>query len=333
MSRTRQIAEVADALAGAGRVLLVSHHNPDGDAIGSSLALSAGLAALGKECDVVNADGVPLNLTWLPLAEQVRLHPDEAAAYDTAVLLDCGSPARTGFDRALFDAIRTTVTIDHHPGSGDFARANLVDPEASATAELVWDVLQALAAPVGYSAATAIYTGIMTDTGSFRFSNATARAFEVASEMVGRGVSASMVAQMVYDQQPIGRLRLLSRVLETLELSPRDKAASVLVTQAMLRETHTGVEDVEGFANHPRSIFGVEVGLLLREETPGRYRVALRSKGRVDVSRIAREFGGGGHRNAAGATIEGAAEELRRRLYDRVEQALDDELFERSQVA
>jgi phosphoesterase RecJ-like protein len=332
MSRKKQIADVRDALLGAHRFLLVSHHNPDGDAIGSSLALAAGLGALGRECDVVNVDGVPANLTWLPLAEQVRLRPDEAAGYEAVVLLDCGSPARTGLDPALFDRVPATVNIDHHPGSGDFGHANLVDPEACATAELVWDVLQALPAPVGYSAAVSIYTAILTDTGSFRFSNANARAFDIASKMVARGVSPSLVAQLVYDQQPIGRLRLLSRVLETLELSPRDKAASMLVTQAMFRETQTGVEDVDGFVNHPRSIFGVEVGLLLREEAPARYRVALRSKGRVDVSRIAREFGGGGHRNAAGATIEGTPDAIRRGIYDRVEEALDEDLLQRRQV-
>lgn len=333
MTRATRIAEVCEALVASHRLLLVSHHNPDGDAIGSSLALAAGLGSMGKECDVVNADGVPVNLTWLPLAERVHMHPQEGGTYDAVVLLDCGNPSRTGFERSLFEAAGTTVNIDHHPGNGDFGHANLVDPEACATAELVWEVLEALSAPVGYSAATAIYTGILTDTGSFRFSNATARAFEVASKMVALGVSPPMVAQLVYDQQPIGRLRLLSRVLETLELSPRDKAASVLVTQAMLRETHTGVEDVEGFANHPRSVFGVEVGLLVREEAPGRYRVALRSKGRVDVSAIAREFGGGGHRNAAGATIEGTAEEIRRTLYDRVELALDEELLQRGRIA
>ncbi|MBI5014587.1 MAG: bifunctional oligoribonuclease/PAP phosphatase NrnA [Deltaproteobacteria bacterium] len=327
MSRTNQIAEVRAALLGADRLLLVSHHNPDGDAIGSSLALAAGLGALGKECDVVNVDGVPLNLTWLPLAERVLLHPEAAARYEAVVLLDCGNPSRTGLEPAVFDGVPTTVNIDHHPGNGDFGHANLVDPDACATAELVWEVLQALAAPVGYSAAVSIYTAVLTDTGSFRFSNANASAFDIASKMVARGVSPALVAQLVYDQQPIGRLRLLSQVLETLELSPRDKAASVLVTQAMFRETHTGVEDVDGFVNHPRSILGVEVGILLREEGPARYRVALRSKGRVDVSRIAREFGGGGHRNAAGATIDGTPEAIRRLVYARVEEACDEELL------
>ncbi len=329
MSRKTRVAEVRQALLSGQRFLIASHQNPDGDSIGSSLALAAGLTALGKECTVVSADGVPANLAWLPLAEQVLLAPAEGETFDVLVLLDCGSPDRTGFGDRLLTRARRLVNIDHHPGTGHPGAANLVDPEACATAELVHEVLQALPAPVGFSAATAIYTAILTDTGSFRFSNSTARAFEVASRMVTAGVDAAWVAQMVHDQQPVGRLRLLSRVLDTLDLSPRDKAAAAVVTRAMLRETNTGIEDVEGFVNYPRSICGVEVGLLFREEAPGRYRLALRSKGRVDVSRIAREFGGGGHHNAAGANVEGVLEVLKRDLFRRVEDALDEDLLQR----
>jgi phosphoesterase RecJ-like protein len=209
---------------------------------------------------------------------------------------------------------------------------NLVDPEACATAELVYEVLLALPFSLDYGAATSIYTAILTDTGCFRFSNANSRAFEIASKMVAKGVDPSWVAQMVYDQQPIGRLRLLSSGLETLELSPRDKAACMVVTRSMLRSTHTGTEDVEGFVNYPRSICGVEVGLLLREESPGRYRVALRSKGRADVSKIARELGGGGHRNAAGATVEGDPEVIKRLIFEKIEQSLDEELLHRREA-
>ncbi|MEW6487092.1 MAG: bifunctional oligoribonuclease/PAP phosphatase NrnA [Thermodesulfobacteriota bacterium] len=327
MPRKNPIAEVRHALLSGSRFLIVSHHNPDGDAIGSSLALAAGLGALGKHCDLLNADGVPANLSWLPLAERVHLMPDPGEIYDRVVLLDCGSPDRTGFGDEVFGHGRLVVNIDHHPGNGHFGAANLVDPEACATTELVYDVLQALPAPIGYGAATAIYTGILTDTGCFRFSNTNARAFEIASHMVAKGVDAAAVSQLVFDQQPVARLRLLSRVLETLTLSPRDKAACVVATRSMMRETHTGVEDVEGFVNYPRSICGVEVGLLFREEAPGRYRLALRSKGRVDVSVIARELGGGGHRNASGATVEGSLDELKRRLFERIEQALDEELL------
>jgi len=332
MARKNPIAEVRRALLEGSRFLIVSHQNPDGDAIGSSLALASGLSGLGKHCDILNVDGVPMNLSWLPLAEQVHLFPDDGADYDSVVLLDCGAASRTGFGEDILARGRGVVNIDHHPGNGHFGGANLVDPEACATAELVYQVLQALPAPIGYSAATAIYTGILTDTGCFRFSNTNSRAFEIASHMVAKGVDPSWVSQMVFDQQPVARLRLLTRVMETLDLSPRDKAASVVVSQAMFRETHTGVEDVEGFVNYPRSICGVEVGVLFREETADRYRIALRSKGRVDVSRIAREFGGGGHRNAAGATAEGGLEELRRLIYDRVEEALDEQLLQRRQV-
>jgi phosphoesterase RecJ-like protein len=318
---------VRQALLEGERFLITSHRNPDGDATGSCLALAAGLTGLGKDCVIANRDGVPANLAWLPLAEQVQMAAEADHGCDTVVLLDCGGVDRTGLPEAALHAGRSLVNIDHHPGNPLFGTANLVDAGASATAELVYQVLGALPAPVGYGAATAIYTGILTDTGCFRFSNTSARAFQIAAEMVAQGVDPSWVAQMVFDQQPIGRLRLLSLVLATLELSPRDKAAAAVVTREMLRRTHTGVEDVEGFVNHTRSLCGVEVGLLLREEAPGRYRVALRSKGRVDVSAIARRYGGGGHHNAAGATLEGEPERIRRELFAQVEEALDRELL------
>jgi len=332
MTRKSRISELRDAFLSGQRFLIVSHKNPDGDAIGSSLALASGLDRLRKSCDVVNADGVPMSLTWLPFAERIHPQRDEAKEYDAVVLLDCGAPNRTGFSESILGAGRQVVNIDHHPGNSEYGTLNLVDPEAAATAVLVHDLLRAIPVPVDYSAATAIYTAILTDTGSFRFSNANARAFEIAAAMVSKGVDASWVAQMVYDQQSVGRLRLLSCSLDTLELSPRDKAACMTVTRSMLRSTHTGIEDVEGFANYARSICGVEVGLLLREEEPGRFRVALRSKGRVDVAAIAGRFGGGGHRNAAGATIEGDPGEIKRQIFGKIEEALDEELLQRRQA-
>ncbi|HSH68985.1 MAG TPA: bifunctional oligoribonuclease/PAP phosphatase NrnA [Deferrisomatales bacterium] len=327
MTPRNSLPGVRGALLEGERFLITSHRNPDGDAVGSCLALAAGLSELGKSCVIASGDGVPMNLAWLPLAEQVQPAANADHGCDTVVLLDCGAIDRTGLSPEALHAGRTLVNIDHHPGNPLFGTANWVDPGACATAELVYQVLQSLPTPIGYSAATAIYTGILTDTGCFRFSNTSARAFQIAAEMLAKGVDPSWVAQMVFDQQPIGRLRLLSLVLETLELSPRDKAAAALVTREMFHRTHTGVEGVEGFVNHTRSLCGVEVGLLLREEAPGRYRVALRSKGRVDVSAIARIYGGGGHHNAAGATLDGAPDTLRRELFAHVEEALDRELL------
>ena len=327
MTPRSSLPAVRMALLEGERFLITSHRNPDGDAVGSCLALAAGLTELGKSCVVAHSDGVPMNLAWLPLADQVQMATEADHGCDTVVLLDCGAIDRTGLSDAALHAGRALINIDHHPGNSLFGTANLVDTGACATAELVYQVLQSLPAPIGYGAATAIYTGILTDTGCFRFSNTSARAFHIAAEMLANGVDPSWVAQMVYDQQPIGRLRLLSLVLQTLELSPRDEAAAALVTQEMFHRTHTGVEDVEGFVNHTRSLCGVEVGLLLREEAPGRYRVALRSQGRVDVSAIARLYGGGGHHNAAGATVDGEPDTIRRELFTHVEEALDRELL------
>lgn len=332
MNRKSRIAEARHTFLAGRRFLILSHKNPDGDAIGSSLALASGLGKLGKICDVVNADGVPMNLNWLPHAERVLTQPEAAETYDAVVLLDCGTPSRTGLPEDVLAKGRDVVNIDHHPSNTEFGSFNLVDPDACATAELVYDILRVLPVSLDYCAATSIYTAILTDTGSFRFSNSNARAFEIASAMIARGVDAAWVSQMVYDQQSIGRLRLLSRGLDTLELSPRDKAACMVITRQMLRNTHTGIEDVEGFVNYARSIFGVEVGFLLREEEPGSFRVTFRSKGSADVAKIAGHFGGGGHRNAAGATIQGDPQEIKRQVFEKIEEALDEDLLQRRQT-
>jgi len=322
MSPTSSLETVCRAFSAGERFLIASHKNPDGDAVGSCLALAAGLTAWGKHCVLAGSDGVPASLAWLPLAEQVQAVTTADHGCDTVVLLDCGAFDRTGLPEPVLRAGRALINLDHHPDNPLFGTANWVDPGACATAVLVYQVLRALSVPIGYEAATAIYTGILTDTGCFRFSNTNAQAFEIASAMLGLGVDPAWVAQMAFEQQTLGRLRLLGRVLQTVELSADATAAAALVTSEMFRETRTSAEDVEGFVNHTRSLAGVEVGLLLREEAPGRYRVALRSKGRVDVAAIARRYGGGGHHNAAGATLDGEPEQMRHTLFAQVEEAL-----------
>ncbi|GAB4365820.1 MAG: bifunctional oligoribonuclease/PAP phosphatase NrnA [Deltaproteobacteria bacterium] len=303
------------------RFLIACHENPEGDAIGSELALALALRNLGKTATVLNSDPVPAPLRFLPGADTVRHEPD-GSPYDVAVIVDCGSPERTGRVGSELRKCPVTVNIDHHVTNGRNGEYCLIDPEAAATGVLVRRVLAAMGVPVDPAIALNLYVAVLTDTGSFRYSNANPEAFEVAGEMVRRGVDPWMVTERLYESQDPRRVRLLARVLSTLEFAAEGRVAAVTTLRKDLEEFSLGKDSLEGFINHPRSIAGVEVAVAFREEGDGEFRVSFRSKGRVDVSRIAAAFGGGGHRNASGCTIRGSLSETKRRVYEALERAL-----------
>jgi phosphoesterase RecJ-like protein len=315
------IEQVARAFRERDRFLLACHENPEGDAIGSELALALALREMGKSVTVLNADPVPANLRFLPGAGTVVFEAD-GAVHDVAVLLDCGSPDRTGRVEAELTKCPFQVNLDHHRTGGTHGHLGIVDADAAAAGVLVHRVLKAMGHPIGADVALNLYVSILTDTGSFRYSSANPEAFRIAAEMVELGVEPWEVAEKVYETQEPARLRLLGRVLSSLELAVDGKVAAVTTTLADLAEFGATKDMLEGFVNHPRSVEGAEVGVSLREEGPDRWRASLRSKGRVDVSGVAQAFGGGGHRNAAGCTLEGDLAEAKRRLFAALAEAV-----------
>ncbi len=303
------------------RFLVACHENPEGDAIGSELAVALALKGMGKTVTVLNADPVPGNLLFLPGADEVVSEAD-GALYDAAVVVDCGSPDRTGRVGAELRKPPVLVNIDHHRTNGDCGEYCLVDPDAAATGILVYRVLSALGVEIGYDVAVNIYVAILTDTGSFHYSNSSPEAFRIAGEMVLRGIDPWAVAEKVYETRSAGKLRLLGRVLDSLEIEGGGKIAAVTATKKDLEDFGAKKDDLEGFINYPRSVIGVEVAVSFREEGKGEFRVSFRSKGRVDVSAIAVEFGGGGHRNAAGCMVRGTLPEVKRKVFRALEAAL-----------
>jgi phosphoesterase RecJ-like protein len=297
------------------RFLVACHENPEGDAIGSELALALALRKMGKTATVLNADPVPGNLLFLPGADTVVFEED-GSRYDVAVVLDCGSPERTGRVAPELRKCPLLVNIDHHRTNGDRGELSLVDPDAAATGLLIHRVLSAMGYDICLDVATNIYVAVLTDTGSFHYSSSSPEAFEVAGEMVRRGVDPWAVAERVYETQSANRLRLLGRVLDSLEVSAGGKVASITTMRETLREFAAGKDALEGFINYPRSIVGVEVAVSFREEEGDVFRVSFRSKGRVDVSAVAARFGGGGHRNAAGCTVPGALPDVKRKVLE-----------------
>lgn len=303
------------------RFLIACHENPEGDAIGSELALALALRRTGKTATVLNSDPVPENLLFLPGAGTVR-RDEDGSRYDVAVVVDCGSPERTGRVGAELRKCGLTVNIDHHLTNGRHGDYCLIDPEAAATGVLVYRILSAMGIPVDPEIAANLYVSILTDTGSFRYSNANPEAFEVAAEMVRHGVDPWSISEQVYETQSRERIGLLGRVLSSLEFAGGGTIAAITAMRKDLEEFRSKKDSLEGFINYPRSIAGVEVAVSFREEEDGEFRVSFRSKGRVDVSRIASGFGGGGHRNASGCSVRGPLPDVKRRVFEALGKAL-----------
>jgi bifunctional oligoribonuclease and PAP phosphatase NrnA len=303
------------------RFLIACHENPEGDAIGSELALALALRRMGKTATVLNADPVPGNLVFLPGADTI-VYQEDGSGYEVAIVVDCGSPERTGRVHAELAKCPILVNIDHHRTNDARGDLRLIDPDAAATGILIYRLLRAVGGDIDRDIALNIYVAVLTDTGSFRYSNASPESFAVAGEMVAKGVDPQEVAERVYETQSLERLRLLGRVLDSLEIAGGGQIAAITTRSRDMRDFNATKDHLEGFINHPRSIVGVEVAVAFREEGPEEIRVSFRSKGRVDVATVAGRFGGGGHRNAAGCIVPGPLPEAKRRVFRALEEAL-----------
>lgn len=315
------IKSINQEIAKARTCLITTHESPDGDAVGSTLALANYLRRIGKEVTLYYKDPLPDLYSFLPLSETV-LGSIPAGHYDLCFVLDVGEFCRAGRELAEFTGIGKFINIDHHLRCDLFGDINLIDSEACATGALIYRIIKEAGHDIDYATALCIYTAVITDTGSFRYSNANPEAFAVAGEMVACGVNTWDVAEKLYESQPQKRLELLALALATLTVSPRGDFAAITVTRDMYARTGASAELTDGFVNYPRSIRGVEVAVFFRELEPGQFKVGFRSKGKVDVSALASAFGGGGHHNAAGCTVSGTYNDVKRRVFAHLENAL-----------
>ena len=304
------------------RILVASHENPDGDAICSLIAVGLALENQGKTVTFFNPDPIPAVYRFLPSTDRITTETNDPEKFDTAVVLDCGDLGRIGKASEIARQIPVVINIDHHVTNTDFGTVQLVDPSACATAELVYRLLTAMAIPVNIDIATLVYTGILTDTGSFRFSNTNRAAFDICREMVEKGVKPHEVAQYVYGTYSIGRIKLLNLALDSIEISSNGKMSIMTVTQDMFHQTGTQPEDADGLIHYARRIETVKVAAMIQELQNGhmagrarnRFHVSLRSDGTVDVAAVALTYGGGGHQNAAGFGINGSLPEVKAQI-------------------
>jgi bifunctional oligoribonuclease and PAP phosphatase NrnA len=316
---------IIDHLRTVERVLVASHENPDGDAIGSLIAMGLALEAMGRRVTFFNPSKIPTVYRFLPAVRKVSPQIPENERYDTAIVIDCGSLNRLGDARERIERLPAVINIDHHITNTCFGTHRWVDTEACASAEMVYRIIQRLGVTIDQAMASAIYTGILTDTGSFRFNNTNSASFAICLEMVSKGVDPSLVARHVYGTYSMGRIKLLNLALDTIEISRSGRVSVMAVTQEMLKETGTQVEEADGLINYARRIEDVRVAVLIKEEANGNgseqrpYHISLRSDGSVDVAAIATGFGGGGHRSAAGFSISGRLPEIKSRIVRVVE--------------
>jgi phosphoesterase RecJ-like protein len=307
------ITEAIDRLRCATRALVTGHRRPDGDSLGSQLALAELCRGLETSTVVVNRDRPPASLLELPGLDTAlvseTLPTDFPDGFDLVVTLECPTLDRAGF--VGLDQ-RSIVNIDHHPDNPRYGDVNYVDIEAPAAGEMVWRMFGAARVAPTVAAATNAYVALSTDTGDFRYSNATGRAFRAAAEMVDAGASTTQVAEWIHGRKRAPAVCLLGEALRTLAFEEDGRVASVELDSEAFQRCGARPEDTEEIVNHPRAIEGVEVVVFFKQWEPGVVQISLRSKGSVDVRRVAASFGGGGHRNAAGCSVNGDLADVRK---------------------
>lgn len=304
------IATIAREFKNNERFLVATHVNPDGDAIGSLGALALVLEGMAKQVVAYCQDEVPRFLRFLPYSDRIVREISDPDRFEVAVVLDCGELDRIGSAAEALQHVRKIIHIDHHSSSDDFGQLNLVRPECSSTAEILYEIFQAIPVSLTPEAAENIYTAILTDTGSFRFASTTARALAIASEMVSHGVVPQKVASEIYESMSPERIQLLALSLDTLTLRSNGRLAAMRVSRRMLEETGTSFIDTDGFVNYPRAISTAEIAVFFREMDSDQVNVSLRARGGLNVAEFARIHGGGGHHNAAAFRLKGSWSEV-----------------------
>jgi phosphoesterase RecJ-like protein len=294
------LERILEEVGRRNRFVLTSHARPDGDAIGSVLGCAEILRSMGKEADVVLPHGVPLIYRPLPFADRVLEASRVNGKYEAAILLECESVQRSALQGLEG---RFLINIDHHKSGRAFANLNWIDPQACATAEMIYRLGRAAKVTITAEIATCLYTAVLTDTGSFCYGGTSERTFALAQELVHCGADPVQIAQSVYFSRPASKVRLMGVALSSLHID--GTLAWISVTREEMDRCNATDEDCEGLVNYALTVDGVEVALFFRETQDQRWRVSLRSKGAVDVAKVAEHFGGGGHVCASGCSLDG----------------------------
>ena len=316
----RVLSQVVELIENKNRFGITTHIKPDGDGVGSSLGLCWLLRSLGKSAEVIVRGDIPPSYRSLPGADAIRDVETLDGDYDAVFVIECSDlerPGIKGLDRQF------TVNIDHHATSAHFGTINWIDSTASAVGEMIYNLCKAIGGRVTREIAECVYMALVTDTGSFHFSNTTERTLKVASELIKAGAKPARISEAVYNNYPWSRIELMRQVLATVKRDESGQIATLRQTLAMRKEADAVDGDNNGFVNIPLAARDVLAVIYMREVGPDEYRVSLRSKGDINVARVAEKFGGGGHRNAAGLRIVGNWDEKEQELVAAVKEAVD----------
>jgi phosphoesterase RecJ-like protein len=316
--------KILDIISRGRSFLVVAHARPDGDSVGSMLALSHMLKSAGKEPLVYSQDAIPENYRFLPGSGEVVFDLPAGRSYDAVFLLDCSELDRVGDRWEEISKAGPLVNIDHHITNDRFTDVYLIDSHASSTAELLYRLSVALGWELSREAADCLYTGILTDTGGFCYGNTGRDSLFAAADLVAKGADPQWISENVYESKPLEKIRLLARAMAAMEFQLDGKVGLMVVTLADFAASGALFEHTEGFVDFPRGIKGVQVSALFTEVAERSYKLSLRSKGRVNIERVARSFGGGGHMNAAACRLEGELADVRRRVLEEIEAVLSE---------
>jgi bifunctional oligoribonuclease and PAP phosphatase NrnA len=314
-----ELQYIVDAIRVRRRFVVCSHARPDGDSIGSELAMAYALRALGKTVRVVNSDPAPPPIQSFPGVPDIEIADRIDGEFDAAIVLECSDLSRTGvagLDRFF------VINIDHHPGNKGYGDIRWFDDSAAACGEMVFALIRALDVPLSVEIATHIYLAILTDTGSFHYSSISPQTFDICRQAVEAGVDPVAVARNVYDSNNMGRLKLFGSVLRAMQLDASGRIAIVYLDHEMAREAGGTYEDTEGLVNLPLTVKEIQAVVFFKQLEGEEYRVSLRSKGDVDIGSVAKEFGGGGHKNAAGCTVTGPIDTVQKRFVQMIDKAI-----------
>jgi bifunctional oligoribonuclease and PAP phosphatase NrnA len=318
------LAQIGSALREHHRFAVLSHVRPDGDALGSQLALTLSLQLLGKEVMVWNEDGLLGKYDFLPGGARLTQPPPEPQDFDVAIALDTATQNRMGLAGEAVRHAKIWINIDHHrsnPGYGDLV---YIDPNSPATGQILFELIQNQQLPIDPAIAENLFVAISTDTGSFQYPNTTARTFEIGAELVRGGVNVGRVSQLLYENYPRRRTELLRELLGTMRFEAKGQIASFSLSLSVATRLSVRPEDNEGLIDHLRAIRGVIVAVFFEELAEGKVRVSMRSKNEeVDVSAICQKFGGGGHKLAAGARVRGTLAEVEQKILKAICDVID----------
>ena len=313
-------AQTAHEIRKRQRFVIAAHVRPDGDAVGSQLAMAYALRHLGKEVRVVSRDPAPPPLSVFPGVTDIEITDRVDDPGDAVIVMETGDLLRTGvagLDRSYI------INIDHHVGNSMFGAINWFEVSAAACGEMIFDLVRELGVPLTYEIAIHVYVAILTDTGSFRHSHITSKTFDICRECVLAGVNPATVAASVFDSSSVGRLKLFGAVLSRMQIDDTGRLVTVSVDHQLAADCGASYEDADGLINLPLTAKDIQAVVFFKEAGPDDWRVSLRSKGSVDINAVAREFGGGGHKNASGCSTAGRLEDLKAVFRQKITRQLD----------